>query len=146
MVKICQETTQIRTAHCISIPFHASLPPRFQLNAHRSQTTTTTTTLASRAVGWRGRDVLDSSDSHARTSQRTQSRLGTGTRGLGAVTTSGADLDVEGGDAEFLASLSDVLRGQHGCVRGGFVTVSLDLHASGDTADGFAATGKITQC
>jgi hypothetical protein len=64
---------------------------------------------------------------------------------------------VEGGDAEFLAAGScsvvstppfflrisflrtDVLGRQHGSVWGGLVTVSLDLHATGDTGDGFAA-------
>ena len=65
-----------------------------------------------------------------------------GGRGIG--TSGGADLDVESVDAEFLASGSDVLGSQHGGVWGRFVTVCLDLHASGDTSDGFAATG-ITQ-
>lgn len=55
-------------------------------------------------------------------------------------TSSGADLDVQSGDAELLAAGSDVLGSQHGSVGGGLVTVSLDLHATGDTADGLAAT------
>lgn len=59
-------------------------------------------------------------------------------------TTSGTDLDVQGSDAELLAAGGDVLGSQHGGVGGGLVTVGLDLHATGDTADGFAATG-ITQ-
>ena len=54
-------------------------------------------------------------------------------------TTSGADLDVQSGDAELLAALGDVLGGQHGGVRGRLVAVGLDLHAAGDTGDGFAA-------
>jgi hypothetical protein len=37
---------------------------------------------------------------------------------------------------------TDVLGRQHGSVWGGLVTVSLDLHATGDTGDGFAA-GQI---
>jgi hypothetical protein len=60
------------------------------------------------------------------------------------LTTSSADLDVEGSDAELLAADGDVLSGQHGGVRGGLVTVGLDLHATGDTGDGLTATG-ITQ-
>jgi len=56
-------------------------------------------------------------------------------------TTSGPDLDVEGSDAELLAADGDVLGSQHGGVRGGLVTVGLDLHAASHTADGFAATG-----
>jgi hypothetical protein len=59
-------------------------------------------------------------------------------------TASSADLDVKSGDAELLATSGDVLGSQHGGVRGGLVTVGLDLHTTGDTADGFAATG-ITQ-
>jgi hypothetical protein len=34
---------------------------------------------------------------------------------------------------------TDVLGCQHGGVWGGLVTVGLDLHATGDTGDGFAA-------
>lgn len=64
--------------------------------------------------------------------------------GGGRHTTSGTDLDVQGGDAELLAAGGDVLGRQHGGVGGGLVTVGLDLHTTGDTADGFAATG-ITQ-
>ena len=59
-------------------------------------------------------------------------------------TASSTDLDVKSGDAELLATGGDVLGSQHGGVGRGLVTVGLDLHATGDTADGFAATG-ITQ-
>jgi hypothetical protein len=34
---------------------------------------------------------------------------------------------------------TDVLGCQHGGVWGGLVTIGLDLHATGDTGDGFAA-------
>jgi hypothetical protein len=126
-----------------------------------SKTTTTATTLPPRGVGRRGGDVLDTSDAHASTGKSAEGGLGTGAGGLGAVTTSGPDLDVEGRDAELLAASSyfllasrpymcprlsavrtDVLGRQHGSVRGGLVTVGLDLHAAGDTGDGFAA-GQI---
>ena len=63
---------------------------------------------------------------------------------LFGLTTGSPDLDVEGSDAELLAAGSDVLGSQHGGVWRGLVTVGLDLHTTGDTADGFAATG-ITQ-
>jgi hypothetical protein len=59
-------------------------------------------------------------------------------------TAGGPDFDVESGDAQFLAACRDVLSCQHGCVGGGLVTIGLDLHATCDTADCFAATG-ITQ-
>jgi hypothetical protein len=39
-------------------------------------------------------------------------------------------------------SRTDVLSRQHGSVWGGLVTISLDLHSTGDTGDGFAA-GQI---
>lgn len=51
---------------------------------------------------------------------------------------------MQGGDAELLAAGGDVLGSQHGGVGGGLVTVGLDLHTTGDTANGLAATG-ITQ-
>ena len=41
--------------------------------------------------------------------------------------------------ALFLRVRTDVLGRQHGSVGGGLVTVGLDLHATGDTGDGFAA-------
>jgi hypothetical protein len=64
--------------------------------------------------------------------------------GPGCLTSSGTDLDVKGIDAQLLASDGDILSSQHGSVWGGLITVCLDLHASGDTSNGFAATG-ITQ-
>lgn len=110
----------------------------------RSQTTTTATALSAGAVGGGGGDVLDAADLHAGTGEGAEGGLGTGAGGLGAVTTGGTDLDVEGVDAELLAADGDVLGSQHGGVGGGLVAVGLDLHAAGDSGDGFAATG-ITQ-
>ena len=131
--------------------------------AKRSQTTTTATTLSPRRVGWGWGDVLDTADLHAGTGEGTEGGLGTWAWGLGTVacdidqsvfhrtkhsrsrlTTSSPNLDVEGSDAQLLAAGSDVLSSQHGSVWGGLVTVGLDLHSTGDTGDGFAATG-ITQ-
>jgi len=51
---------------------------------------------------------------------------------------------VQSVDTEFLAADGNILSCQHGGVWGGLVTIGLDLHASGNTSDGFAATG-ITQ-
>ncbi len=62
----------------------------------------------------------------------------------GEHTTGGTDLDVQGSDAKLLATSSNILGSQHGGVGRRLVTVGLDLHTAGDTADGFAATG-ITQ-
>lgn len=125
----------------------------------RSETTTTTTSLPPGRVGWGRGNVLDTSNAHAGTGKRTKSGLSAGAGSLGAVSTSSSDLDVQSGDAELLAAGScpkyqyhvghlsailrtDVLGSQHGSVWGGLVTVSLDLHATGDTGDGFAA-GQI---
>jgi hypothetical protein len=126
------------------------------------QTTTTATTLATSRVGRSRGDVLNAADAHARAGKGTESGLSTGTGGLGTVTysqyisihllrriplrgirtTGSTDLDVKGVDAELLAAGSDVLGSQHGSVGGGLVTVSLDLHTTGDTADGFATAGS----
>lgn len=112
----------------------------------RSETTTTTTTLSPGRVGWGRCNVLDTSDAHASTGKSAESGLGTGAGGLGAVTTSSSDLDVESGDSEFckllvcaketpqhawltLAASSDILSCQHGGVGRALVTVGLDLHA-----------------
>lgn len=47
---------------------------------------------------------------------------------------------MEGVDAKLLAAGSDILSSQHSSVRRGFVTVSLDLHSTSNTANGFATT------
>ena len=51
---------------------------------------------------------------------------------------------MQGVDAELLAAGGNVLGGQHGGVGGGLVTVSLDLHTTGDTGDGFATTALVS--
>jgi hypothetical protein len=65
------------------------------------------------------------------------------------LTSSSTDLDVESVDAQFLASSGDILSSQHSSVWGRLVTVCLDLHTTGNTSDGFAATGitqKVSLC
>ena len=59
--------------------------------------------------------------------------------GLGAHSSGGAHLDVEGGDADLLAAGRHVLGGKHRGVRGGLVTVGLHLHSSGHTHVGLSA-------
>ena len=61
------------------------------------------------------------------------------------LTSGGADLDVQGVDAELLAAGCDVLSSQHGSVGGGLVTVGLDLHATSNTGDGFT-TAENQKC
>lgn len=104
------------------------------------ETATTATTLAASRVGGSGGNVLNAADLHAGAGKGTESGLGTGAGSLGTVTTSGTDLDVEGSDAELLAAGRNVLSSQHGSVGRGLITIGLDLHTTGNTADGFAAT------
>jgi hypothetical protein len=110
----------METRHCavprdfvIEVINHKSCTPCHAISQHRakdsrtcSETTTTATTLPPGGIGRSGGDVLDTSDAHAGTGKSAESGLGTGAGRLGAVTTSGADLDVESGDAEFLAASS----------------------------------------
>lgn len=49
---------------------------------------------------------------------------------------------MESSDADLLAASSTVLGCKHCGVRGGLVTVGLDLHTAGDADDGFLA-GEI---
>jgi len=77
---------------------------------------TSSTTLPPGRVGRNGGDVLDSSDPHTGSSETSESRLGTRSGLLGTGTTGGSELDVKGGDTDFLALGGNVLRGQHGGV------------------------------
>ena len=103
---------------------------------------TGTTHLAPGRVGGNGCHVLNAANAHARTSERTESALCTGTGGLGASTTSSTELDVEGGDADLTAAGGDVLSSQHGGVGRRLVAIGLDLHAAGDARDRLLA-GQI---
>jgi hypothetical protein len=51
----------------------------------------------------------------------------------------GSELDVDGVDADLLEFNGDFLGGEHGGVRAGLFLVGGHLHASGDSAVGFAA-------
>ena len=55
------------------------------------------------------------------------------------VTTSSTESDVEGVDADLLATSSNILSSKHGRIRGSLVTVSLDLHSTSHTNDGFTS-------
>lgn len=128
---------------CIAKPSTFANTARNNKKRTELQTTTTATTLSAGRVRGSGSNVLNAANLHAGTGKGTEGRLGTGTGGLGAVTASGADLDVKSVDAELLAAGGDVLGSQHGSVGGGLVTVGLDLHTTGDTGDGF--TTAISQ-
>lgn len=106
------------------------------------QTTTTATTLPSGRVRWNWGDILNSTNSDTRSGESSKSRLSTWTWSLGTSTTGSPELDVESSDTDFLASGSTVLSGQHGSVWRRLVSVSLDLHSTGNSDDGFLS-GKI---
>jgi hypothetical protein len=108
----------------------------------RLETTTTTTTLSTGRISGDGSNIFNTTDSHTSTSKSTESSLSTGTGGLGTSTTSSSELDVESVDTEFLTLGGNLLSGQHGSIRRRFITISLDLHTTSDTRDGFT-TGKI---
>jgi hypothetical protein len=110
--------------------------------ANQLETTTTTTTLSTGAISRDRSSVFDTTNAHTGTGKSTESGLTTGTRGLDTGTTSSTDLDVESVDTEFLALGSNILSSQHGGVRGRFITISLDLHTTSNTGDGFT-TRKI---
>ena len=60
------------------------------------------------------------------------------------VSSGGSELDVQGGDAELLAALSDVLCGQHGGVWGRLISVCLHLHTAGHSADRLPGNPRMT--
>lgn len=73
---------------------------------------------------------LHATNPHAGTGEGTESRLGTGTRGLRSDSTSGADLDVKGSDADLAAADGDVLGSKHGGVGRRLIAIGLDLHST----------------
>jgi hypothetical protein len=74
------------------------------------------TTLLPGRVGWGRGDIFNSTDSHTGTGESSKSGLSSRTGLLGSGTTGSPELDVEGGDSDFLALSSDILSGQHGGV------------------------------
>merc|ERR1719369_95058 len=93
------------------------------------QPSSAATSLLPRGIAWDGSAVLDPPNLHPSPGKGTESRLGSGPGGLGAVTAGGPELDVQSGDAESLHLLSHILSGQHSGVGRGLVTVSLPLGA-----------------
>lgn len=96
----------------------------------RSQSATATTTLATGTIAGYWRHILNATNAHAGTCERTKSGLGTGTRSLGRCSTGSSQLDVQSRDTDFLAAHSSILGRKHGCVRRGLITVCLNLHAT----------------
>lgn len=106
------------------------------------QTTTTATALSSGGISGDGGNILNAANLQTSTSQSTESGLSSRTGGLGAGSSSGAELDVDGSDTDLLAAVGAILGGHHGGIGRRLIAISLNLHSSGDTADGFLA-GQI---
>lgn len=139
------------TACSVERPCVYSRHPR---NLGYLESSTSSTTLSSGRVGRSRSDILNSTDSHSSSSQSSESGLSTWTRLLGTGTTGSSELDVESGDSDLLALGSDVLSSQHSGVRlkvsltsvykemvayRRLVSVSLDLHSTGNSGDGLLA-------
>ena len=65
-----------------------------------SEPATTATSLLPCSIRRYGSAILDPTDLHSSSGQSSERRLGSRSGGLGAVTTGGSQLDVQGGDAE----------------------------------------------
>jgi hypothetical protein len=109
----------------------------FFLNTIDLKTTTATSRLASSTIGRNGCHILNPSNLHSISCQGSQGRLGSRSWTAALVSSSSTDLDVQCGDAKFLAASSNILGGKHGSVRRRFITIGLDLHSTGDANNGF---------
>ena len=101
------------------------------------QTTTSASSLSSGGIGWDWGHILNASNLESSTSQSSKGRLSSWSRSLGSASSGGTELDVQGIDAQVLHSGSDILGGKHSSIRRRLITISLHLHSSGHTAQGF---------
>jgi hypothetical protein len=114
-------------------------PPITRNQICHLQTTTAASTLPPGAIARDRGDVLDPTDLNPIPRQCPQRALRPGSGTATLVPPRASNLDVEGGNAQFLATRGDVLRGQHGGVRRALVAIGLDLHASRDSDERLAA-------
>lgn len=103
------------------------------------KTTTATSRLASCRIGWNRCDIFNSSNLHAISCQRPECGLCTRSRTASLGSSRPTDLDVQGGDSEFLALFGDILGGKHSSIWGRFITIGLDFHSSSDTDQCFSS-------
>lgn len=85
----------------------------------------------------------NATDLHAVAGEGAEGGLSTRAGGLGEGATTGANLDVEGGDTALEAAGGNVLGGKHSSVGGALVAGSLDHHTAGDLNEGLTA-GEIS--
>merc|ERR550539_1870149 len=110
-----------------------------EIKTRHLEPATTATSLLPCSIRRYGSAILDPANLHASPGQSSQSRLGSGSGSLGAVTTGGSQLDVQSSDPKGFHLLCNVLGGQHSGVGRGLVSVGLHLHSSGDSTDGLTA-------
>lgn len=127
MIYVIDETT--RRSDEIRDGDHGDHPTR-QIVKEWNSSTGQVTYLASGGVGGDGGDILNASNTHSSTGEGTESALGAGAGGFCASSASSTELDMEGSDTDFTATGGDVLGSQHRGVRRGFITISLNLHAT----------------
>jgi len=95
---------------------------------------------ASGGVSGDGSDVLNTANLNTISGNGSKGGLGTRSRSLVSISTSSSKLDVHCSNVELLEAVDDVNGCLHGRVGRALVAVCLDLHASSDTGEGFAAS------
>ena len=80
---------------------------------HRSQSSSTATTLPSGGIGRDRSDILNSSDLESVSGESSNGRLGTGAGGLDFNSTSSSEFDVDGVDSDNGEGFADVDGGEH---------------------------------
>ena len=84
--------------------------------------------------------LTDAANFHSRTGKGTKGRLGSRSRGFCPVTTGCPQFDVKGGNSTLACLDGNILRSKHSGIRGRFVAVGLDFHATRDFCDGFTTS------
>lgn len=77
------------------------------------QSSSTTTSFTSGAVGGNGSNVLNAADLHSSAGESAEGRLSSGSRGFGASTSSGSEFNMESSDSQLLETSGNILSSQH---------------------------------
>merc|ERR1711998_548174 len=112
------------------------------------QSSTSTTTLLTGTVSWNWSNIFDTSNLHTVTSQSTQSSLSTRSRHFGSRTSSSSQFDVQSSNIQLQTTSSNIFNCHLRCVWGRLITISLNLHTSSNTANGFTSgqIGNVYKC
>ena len=99
----------------------------------KSQSSSLSTAFSSGGIGWDWGNVFDSSDFDSISGNGSESGLGAWSGCFVSSSSSGSELDVNGGDAELFKSVNDIDGGHHSGVGGRLVSVRLDFHTTGNS-------------